>query len=64
MIFLELLLFLILYASVNEASLFRGGTITAVPYSYRQTSVTMSITARLAYIFYLYYLFIKLYSKQ
>jgi hypothetical protein len=50
--FLKLLLFLILYASINEASLFRGGTITAVPYSYSQTSVTMSITARLAYIFY------------
>ncbi len=48
----ELLLLLILYASVNEASHFRGGTITAVPYSYSQTSVTMSITARLAYIFY------------
>ncbi len=45
----ELLLLLIFYASVNEASHFRGGTITAVPYSYSQTSVTMSITARWAY---------------
>jgi len=45
----ELILLLILYALVNEASHFRGGTITAVPYSYSQTSVTMSITARWAY---------------
>jgi hypothetical protein len=47
--FVELLLLLILHASVNEARYFRGGTMTAIPYSYSQTSVTMSITARWAY---------------
>jgi hypothetical protein len=49
MYFFELLLiFLILCAPINEASHFRGGTMTAVPYSYSQTSVTMSITTRWA----------------
>jgi len=48
--FIEVLIILIIIvASLNEASHFRGGSITAIPYSYNSTSVTMSITAYWAY---------------